>query len=104
VYAETRHWNESAAFWEGLGFAFADRWGSEGHRAGRLESGDAVVVLAEITEGDPDFTVFFDVSDPEHFTPGPAVETLTPLTETHWGTRWIRVQDPESRTHVLESR
>ena len=32
------------------------------------------------------------------------VEVLTPLSETHWGTRWIRVQDPDGNLFCLESR
>jgi catechol 2,3-dioxygenase-like lactoylglutathione lyase family enzyme len=102
LYAETLDWEASAAFWEGLGFTFVSRWGSEGHRAGRLESGDAAVVLAEIGDGTPEFTAFFDLTDADGFSPGDGVTVTTPLQPTHWDTRWIRVADPDGRVHALE--
>lgn len=99
VYLETNHWDASAAFWAGLGFAFAEQWGSEGHRAGRLTSGSAAIVLAEVAT-DPEFTLFFGLADPE------AVDVdavVAPLRATHWGTRMLRVRDPEGRVHALEA-
>jgi len=27
---------------------------------------------------------------------------VTPLSHTHWGSRWIRVADPDGRVHPLE--
>ena len=100
LYAETRHWEASVEFWQGLGFSLADQWGSEGHRAGRFESGAAALVLAEITEGEAQFSVFFDLDDADSAENLPGV--VTPLSNTHWGTRWIRVADPEGRIHILE--
>jgi len=102
VYAETLQWEESVSFWEGLGFTFVERWGSEGHRAGRFQSGEAAVVLAEVTESTPEFTVFFDLDEADLFDPGVGVSVTTALTDTHWGTRWIRASDPEGRTHAFE--
>ena len=100
VYAETLHWEDSLAFWNGLGFELVDSWGSDGHRAGRLESGSAAVVLAEVTEGTPTFDVFFAVTDADGADDLPGV--VTPSSDTHWGTRWIRVEDPDGRIHALE--
>ena len=102
LYAETRHWDDSVAFWEGLGFAFEERWGSEGHRAGRLRCNDARVVLAEVAEGTPASNVFFSVDSADGFEPGPGVEVTTPPQATHWGTRWLRVRDPDGRIYALE--
>jgi len=102
LYTETRDWEASAAFWEGLGFSFVSRWGSDGHRAGRLEAGDAAIVLAEIPDGTPQSSVFFDLVDADGFTPGAAVTVSTPLEPTHWDTRWMRVTDPDGRVHALE--
>jgi catechol 2,3-dioxygenase-like lactoylglutathione lyase family enzyme len=105
VYAETSDWDATTAFWHGLGFEFTSRWGDEGHRAGRLECGDAAVVIAEIPVGQrPGFTAFFRMEDGEGFEPGDRVEVVAPLEDTHWGTQWIRVADPEGRVHALESR
>ena len=100
LYVETTHWEASVAFWEGLGFAFAEQWGSEGHRAGRLACGEASVVLAEVEEP-PAFDVFFQLDDADGFEPTPGVSVSTPLEDTHWGTRRIGVTDPDGRTYSL---
>ena len=104
IYVETARWDASVGFWEGLGFAFEERWGSDGHRAGRLAAGRASVVLAEVADARPAAAVdvFFSLDDADGFRPGLGVEVTTPLEETHWGTRWIRVQDPDGRTFCLE--
>jgi catechol 2,3-dioxygenase-like lactoylglutathione lyase family enzyme len=103
VYAETTRWGAAVAFWKGLGFEFAERWGSEGHRAGRLVSGDAVVVVAEVPAGtEPGFSVFFATDDVDGLRPGEAVEVVTPPEDTHWGTRWLRAADPEGRVYSIE--
>ncbi|MBT8213439.1 MAG: VOC family protein [Acidimicrobiia bacterium] len=101
IYAETNDWESSASFWRGLGFEFAERWGSDGHRAGRLQSGSASVVIAEV-EGEPQFTVFFALEGGDAFSMGPGITVDTPLEDTHWGTRWIRVRDADGRVHALE--
>ena len=102
LYAETRHWERSVDYWEGLGFAFIQRWGEAGHRAGRLEAGKAAVVLAEVApDVDPALNVFFRLEDADTFTP-PDGSVVTPLEATHSGTRWIRVMDPDGRVNALE--
>ena len=101
IYVETRDWEAAVAFWKGLGFA--ERWGSEGHRAGRLAAGSATVVLAEVEEAaEPGFSVFFSLEDADDFMVGDAVEVMTPLSQTHWGTRWMRVRDGEANVYSLE--
>jgi len=90
LYVETTDWPASVRFWEGLGFGFAEQWGNDGHRAGRLIAGTAAIVLAEVA-AQPEFTVFFAVPD----SPG--------LQPTHWGTRLARVTDPDRRTVALEA-
>ncbi len=102
LYAETAHWDDSVAFWEGLGFSFAERWGSDGHRAGRLVCNDAAIVLAEVEEK-PAFNVFFDITDADALD-ATGHDVATPLQDTHWGTRWIRVTDPDGRIIALEER
>lgn len=103
IYVETREWEASVEFWRALGFEIVESWGSEGHRAGRLEAGTAVVVLAEVgPDATPAFNVFFDLVDADAYRPGSAAEVVTPLEPTHWDTRWIRARDPEGRIHCLE--
>ena len=103
LYVETHRWGSSVAFWRGMGFEFAERWGSEGHRAGRLTSGAAAVVLAEVPATSvPAFNLFFSVDDIDAFQPGEAVDVVTPIEETHWGTRRMRVADAEARVYAIE--
>jgi catechol 2,3-dioxygenase-like lactoylglutathione lyase family enzyme len=103
IYVETHDWAAGTAFWKGLGFEFVDRWGGEGHRAGRLRAGDATVVLAEVepTE-DLEFDVFFSLEDADEYELADAVHVDRPLSDTHWGTRWIRVKDDAGRVFCLE--
>jgi hypothetical protein len=104
LYVETHEWGLSVAFWSGLGFSFIRTWGSEGHRAGRLESGIAAVVLAEVpSEQPPTSSAFFTLEDPDDFSVGEAADVITPLQETHWGTRWMRVRKPEGRVYAFEA-
>ena len=104
LYLETRSFEATVAFWERLGFRLAAQWGSDGHRAGRLESGEAFIVLAESSE--PVQTVHFRLAEADAFARRLAdqsgVTVQTPLEATHWGTRWIRVQDPDGRVFALE--
>ncbi len=61
------------------------------------------MVLAEIPpDRDPEFSVFFALDDADGFVPGANVEVETALTETHWGTRWVRVRDNDGRIYSLE--
>ena len=106
LYLETRSFDAAVAFWEGLGFKVAERWGDEGHRAGRLVSGAASVVLAEgrapaqvvhfrVPAGSLDaLAATLDGND--------QVKVVTPVEATHWGTRWLRVQDNDRRIYALE--
>lgn len=100
LYAETLNWDETAAFWKRLGFAFVDTWGEAGHRAGRLESGGATVVLAEVTQGEPRFSVFFAIDEIGSMDDEPAL--AQPPHDTHWGTRMAALRDPDGRVHSLE--
>ena len=103
IYVETRRWRAAVAFWEGLGFGFAEQWGEAGHRAGRLVAGDATVVLAEVDSAtEPEMNVFFALEKADEYAPSAAVPIVEPLSATHWGSRWIRVSDPEGRVYCLE--
>ena len=106
LYLETRSFENAVSFWEALGFRLAEQWGDAGHRAGRLVSGAASVVLAEGRA--PAEVVHFRVPKGSldalaaAFENAKHVKILTPLGPTHWGTRWIRVQDPDRRIFALE--
>ena len=103
IYSETHSWDDTVAFREGLGFSFAERWGEEGHRAGRMVAGDAALVLAKADDSkEPELAVFLALEGADTFEIGDSVEVEQPLSNTHWGTRWIRVRDPEGRVFCLE--
>ena len=106
VYVECRDFERTLAFWKALGFALVAEWGEDGHRAGRLTSGQAALVLAE-AKAPVGPTMHLATRDPEalnaRLAKDPAVEVETPLEDTHWGTRWIRVRDPEGNVWALES-
>ncbi len=105
VYLETRDWDAGVAFWEGLGFRLAEQWGSDGHRAGRLAAGKAAVVLAEVgADSVPETSIFFALEDGDEYSVAEAVPVEEQLAATHWGTRLIRVRDPEGRVFCLEEK
>jgi len=106
LYLETRSFESALAFWRALGFQLAEQWGDASHRAGRLVSGAASVVLAEgraaaevvhfrVPKGSLDALAAALAESKD-------VKILTPLETTHWGTRWIRVQDSDRRIFALE--
>ncbi len=104
LYIESPSFKDALAFWESLGFRLVEEWGEDGHQAGRLEAGTAVIVLAQ--SDTPTLDIHFRVSDPENLSAGLAgnerVVVAQPLEPTHWGTRWMRVRDAEGRDFVLE--
>jgi len=107
LYVETRDLDRARAFWSALGLRVAAAWGEDGHRACRLEAGDTYVVLAE-AERPVVPTAHFRVADAEaleaRLAADPAVEVTVPLEATHWGSRWIRVRDPDGHEYALETR
>jgi len=110
IYVETRAFERSIAFWQALGFSVADSWGEGDHRACRLSAGSAWVVLAEAGAGhDPQrATIHLAMTDADALDvklgSADAVDVISPLEDTHWGTRCIRVQDPAGNLYVLEAR
>ncbi len=108
IYVETHHYTQAKQFWQALGFVLADEWGEADHRACRLTCGNTAVVLAKAagaTAVTP--TIHFATSDPgqleRQLSASPAVAVSAPLTETHWGTHWMRVRDPDGNEYVLEA-
>lgn len=99
LYRETSRWEESVAFWQKLGFAFAEQWGSEPHRAGRLVNGDVGIVLAE-SPTDPNESVFVSTDDLDRVSKALGV----PIVDTHWGTRMVSATDPDGRDYHFEPR
>ncbi len=67
---------------------------------------DDEIVLAEALQEPVAPTVHLQMGDAESLSArliaSEAVEVSTPLEATHWGTRWIRVTDPDGHTYALE--
>jgi catechol 2,3-dioxygenase-like lactoylglutathione lyase family enzyme len=109
LFIETRDFDGSVAFWQTLGFRLVERWGEGGYQAGMLRSDGAVIVLAPPRQADApaQVTVHFRITDADAAArllldggDGAAIET--PPEDTHWGTRWLRVRDPDGRVFALE--
>jgi len=107
LYIESPRFEESVAFWAALGLQVEDKWGDDGHRACRLASPALQVVLVEAA-AEPVLNLHLAMTDPvatmRQLDAGLAqVAIATPLEDTHWGTRWIRLTDPDGRMFCLES-
>lgn len=108
MYVETRHYDRTKRFWEALGFEVAAEWSMGGNQACRLVCESALVVLAGVgPEHAPQSpNVHFKLESPEEMDEKLAaaedVTVVTPLSDTHWKTRWIRVRDPDGNVYALE--
>lgn len=107
IYVETRDFERARSFWTGLGFTVADAWGDGDHRACRLVNAGAAVVLAT-AHGEPQrATIHFGAPDLSKLAgraaENPAAEIATPLSDTHWGTQWLRLRDPDGNLYAFES-
>lgn len=111
AYVETRTFDRTTTFWKELGFDVRESWGGPGHRAAIFQRGESRVVVAECAPDDAAqrATVHFDAPDIEIIaaSASAARETVvvaTPLGPTHWGTRWLRVRDPDGNLWAFEKR
>jgi catechol 2,3-dioxygenase-like lactoylglutathione lyase family enzyme len=111
MYLQTNHWEKSIAFWTALGFSVARQWGDSGHRACQLTCNDTAITLAELDDKNhlPDRpTPYFLVDGIDAMSAtlvdSDNVAVVLPLEKTHWGTRWIRVQDPDGNIYCLQER
>jgi uncharacterized glyoxalase superfamily protein PhnB len=104
LYVETQSFSDALAFWEGLGFVRSAEWGERGHKAARLEAGDTYIILVE--DETPELTAHFHISDIETYAKqiheNRAITVQIPLERTHWGSRWMRIQDPDGHIIALE--
>lgn len=104
LYLESKHFDQSLAFWRELGFDIESEWGHGEYKACKLISAGAVVVLTNGGEVKP--TAHFSIENAEalnkRLVESEHVEVTTPLEPTHWNTRWIRVRDPDGNEYALE--
>ena len=97
----------SLAFYrDTLGWVVGREWGGKGSPRGAMLSGGGVsVVLAEKPDGATGRpTVHLDIHDLDaRFRSLPAgTHVVTPPEDTHWGTRWFVVRDPDGNLIAFE--
>ncbi|HWF23341.1 MAG TPA: hypothetical protein VG226_14390 [Acidimicrobiales bacterium] len=100
VFLETHNWGKAAKFFQALGFELEF---STDHNSGQLTNGDGpYVFIAEIPEAqEPHMQVVLKMA--HAFTPDPALEVVTPLEDTHYGTKEMTVRDPDGRLWTLQA-
>jgi hypothetical protein len=102
VFLTTHNWGKAAKFFQALGY---DLEFSTGHSSGQLRNGDGpYVFIAEVPESqEPGMQLVLKLTDTEAMRPDPAVEVVTPLEDTHYGTREMTVRDPDGRRWTLQA-
>lgn len=102
VFLETHNWGKAAKFFQALGFELDFE---TDHHSGQLHNGaGAYVFIAEVPEDQPtslEVVLAVPADGPGEL--DPVVEVVTPMTETHWGTRTMTVRDPDGRTWTLQA-
>ncbi|MCI4337659.1 MAG: VOC family protein, partial [Thermoplasmata archaeon] len=68
----------------------------------RSSSGPYVFIAEIPADQKPQMQLAFGVTSTEGFDPGPAVEVVAPFEDTHWGTRLMKVRDPDGRLWSVE--
>lgn len=103
VYLETHNWGKAAKFFQALGF---DLDFATDHNSGLLRNGEGPYVFVAEVPADQQLgiQVVLRATTTEPFAPDDPVEVVTPLEETHFGTREMTVRDPDGRTWILQAK
>ena len=101
VFLETHSWGKAAKFWQALGYELDFE---TDHSSGQLRSADGpYVFIAEVPEDQPTgVRIVMAVADADVLDLDPIVEVVTPVADTHWGTREVVVRDPDGRLWNLQ--
>ncbi len=103
IYLETHHWDETVAFWTALGFKLVD---ATDHGSGRLDPPHGEGPYLYIAEVAPDRTptsqIYLRVAPGVELAAPPGVPTSGLPVDSHWGTRFLQVRDPDGRVVALE--
>ena len=105
LFIAPQDFEASLAFYRDvLGWAILTTWGDGGKERGAVLSGGGIkVVLAEGHQG-PRANVHLDIHDVDgrfHRLPKGAHVVVEPE-DTHWGTRWFVVRDPDGNLIAFE--
>jgi uncharacterized glyoxalase superfamily protein PhnB len=105
VFLTTHSWGRSAKFFRALGYELDFE---TDHASGQLRNGDGpFVFIAEVPESEePAVQVVLRlaagaVDDLDRL--DPIVQVVSPLEDTHWGTREMTVRDPDGRVWSLQT-
>ncbi|MEU7139890.1 VOC family protein [Nocardia sp. NPDC046473] len=102
VFLETHNWGKAAKFFQALGYELEFE---TDHDSGQLRNGDGpYVFIAEVPKNKtPGMQLVLKATDTEAIATDSAVEVVTPLEETHYGTREMTVRDPDGRLWTLQA-
>lgn len=102
VFLETHNWGKAAKFFQTLGFELDF---ATDHNSGQLRNGSGpYLFIAEVPEDqEPGMQLVLKLTDPDAVTADPVVEVVTPLADTHYGTREMTVRDPDGRLWSLQA-
>ena len=102
VFLETHNWGKAAKFFQELGYELEFE---TGHGSGLLRNGDSPYVFTAEVPADQEtgMRLVFRATGPDGFSPGSAVEVVTPFADTHYGTREMTVRDPDGRPWNLRA-
>jgi hypothetical protein len=102
VFLTTHNWGKAAKFFQALGFELEF---TTDHGSGQLRNGSGPsVFIAEVSESEePGMQLVLKAADAEALRPDPAVEVVTPLADTHYGTREMTVRDPDGRQWTIQA-
>lgn len=98
VYLTTHNWGKAAGFFQSLGFTLDFE---TDHNSGQLRAGDGpYVFIAEVPADQETRTqVVLKIDSADGL---PDIEVVTPLEDTHYGTKEMTVRDPDGRTWTLQ--
>lgn len=98
VFLTTHNWGKAAGFFQALGFTLDFE---TDHNSGQLRAGDGpYVFIAEVPENEEAQTqIVLKINSADVV---PDVEVVTPLEDTHYGTKEMTVRDPDGRTWTLQ--
>ncbi len=101
VFLTTHNWGKAARFFQSLGYDL--EFATDG--SCQLRNGDGpYVFIAEVPANqEPGMQLVLKTKDTEAVSLDPVVEVVTPLEDTHYGTREMTVRDPDGRLWTLQA-
>src|SRR3989440_12841086 len=101
VFLETHNWGKSAKFFQTLGYEIEF---ATDHNSGQLRRGDGPsLFIAEVPETEPTRThLVLAVADADAVQLDGSGEIVSSSEDTHWGTRLMKVRDPDRRERQVQ--